>query len=50
MSMSCEISVPCGECRKAHPFTAWEMLNVTLDEEAKQRLLEGELTLFRCPD
>jgi hypothetical protein len=49
MSMPRQVSVTCEQCAKQHPFTAWDSLNVTLDRDAKDQLLKGELTRFKCP-
>ena len=50
MSMPRQVSIKCEQCAKVHPFTAWDSLNVTLDRDAKDQLLKGELTRFKCPD
>lgn len=49
MSLPKETTVTCDQCHKAHPFTDWESLNVTLDAECKQQLLKGQLTQFTGP-
>jgi hypothetical protein len=50
MSLPQQIPITCEQCRKEHPFTAWQSLNVTLDPDTKQQLITGELTRFQCPD
>ncbi len=48
MSMPHETTVTCKRCGTTRSFIVWESLNVTLDREAKQNLLKGELTRFTC--
>lgn len=48
MSTPHETTVTCQGCNATQSFTVWQSLNVTLDCDAKQRLLTGELTRFTC--
>lgn len=40
--------LPCPTCGAKAETTIWSSLNVTLDPEAKEDLLRGELNLFQC--
>jgi hypothetical protein len=42
--------IKCPECDTAHRFTIYDSVNVALDSSLKDRVLSGELILFRCPD
>jgi hypothetical protein len=48
MSMPRETPVDCGGCGQSQLFLEWVSLNATLDKEAKDKLLAGELTQFLC--
>lgn len=49
MSSPTIIEVTCNACGTPAHFTAWESLNASLNPELRQRLLDGELTRFDCP-
>lgn len=48
MSRPTQHTLTCRNCGREQEFIAWDSLNVTLDPEAKGRLLRGELTRFVC--
>jgi hypothetical protein len=48
MSLPQQTTETCRECGDTQPFTIWQSLNVTLEREAKEKLLNGELTRFNC--
>jgi hypothetical protein len=45
-----EQNIRCPACNAESPFTIWRSLNATLNPEAKQSLVAGELLRFTCPD
>ena len=49
MTDSFQQNVRCPGCNTEAPFTIYRSLNVTLDPDAKQSLLSGELFRFTCP-
>lgn len=49
MSLEKTEMITCPDCGKESEFVIWKSLNSTLDPEAKQRLMSGELFAFKCP-
>lgn len=48
MSRVTKETVTCRDCLHEQDFTAWLLLNVTLDPDRKADLVSGRLTLFTC--
>ena len=40
----------CPECDSEQEFTVFDSVNVSLNPKAKERLINGELTIFTCDD
>jgi predicted RNA-binding Zn-ribbon protein involved in translation (DUF1610 family) len=38
----------CPECGFEKEFTVYDSINVSLDSDAKEKLINGELTIFTC--
>jgi hypothetical protein len=48
MSIVRTVDIKCPRCGIEVPTTVWNSVNVSLDPEAKERLLAGKLNLFHC--
>lgn len=48
MSIEEPVEVECPDCGEWQKTTVWRTLNATLDPEAKDALLRGEINVFRC--
>jgi len=48
MSIERKEIISCPSCGKKSKFTMWDSLNADLDPEAKQKLINGSLLIFRC--
>src|SRR6266496_2023303 len=48
MSLSRQETIHCSACGAEQAFTLWGSINVTVDPKLKQRLLNGDLSTFRC--
>jgi hypothetical protein len=48
MSRLTQEMITCPRCGEAQRFAVWSALNPALSPEERRRLLEGELTAFRC--
>jgi len=40
----------CPECGSEQEFEIFDSVNVSLDPDAKQKLINGELTIFTCDE
>ena len=40
----------CPECGSEQEFTLYDSINVSLDPDAKEKLVNGELTIFTCDE
>ncbi len=49
MSMEHEERVTCRKCGEESDFVVWQSLNATLNPEAKEKLMTGELFQHQCP-
>lgn len=50
MSRISEVKVTCSKCQKESDFQIWQSINVQLDPEMKEKVLNGEAFLFKCPE
>lgn len=50
MSKRNTVKITCPKCKKESDFLIWESINILLDPEMKERILNGEAFLFKCPD
>ncbi len=50
MSKVNTVKVTCPKCNKESDFKIWESINVQLDPEMKDKVLNGEAFLFKCPE
>lgn len=48
MSLPRQIEVTCSDCGSTQPFTTWQTLNAQLNPDAKEALMQGELTRLTC--
>lgn len=48
MSQQFPIEINCPKCGVKQTTIVWASLNATVDPEAKQALLRGEINIFRC--
>lgn len=48
MSHPSEQTIQCPGCGREQSFVVWDSINVTLDPDLKTKLINGELTQFRC--
>lgn len=48
MSVHEKIEVTCPSCKAVQNFTVWDSINATASPPLKTRLLNGDLTLFKC--
>jgi len=42
--------ITCPECGKKSDFTVWDSLNTMIDPEEKEKIINGELFRFTCPE
>lgn len=50
MSKRNTVKITCPKCKKECDYLIWESINIQLDPEMKERILNGEAFLFKCPD
>jgi hypothetical protein len=48
MSMANTIKLSCPKCKNTQEVVVWESLNVSLDPELRNKLVCGEINIFRC--
>lgn len=50
MSKHCVVKATCSKCNKENDFTIWQSINVQLNPEMKEKVLNGEAFMFKCPE
>ena len=50
MSMHCVVKATCSKCNKENDFTIWESINVQVNPEMKEKVLNSEAFMFKCPE
>lgn len=48
MSLEKKEVIKCPKCNKESDFTIWNSINVSLDEEVKEKVLNGDIFNFKC--
>ena len=42
--------ITCPKCQKDSEFVMYDSVNVSLDPEDKEKIIDGSLFLFKCPE
>ena len=42
--------ITCPQCQKDSEFVMYDSVNVSLDPEDKEKIIDGSLFLFKCPE
>lgn len=50
MSKRKSVKITCPKCKKESDYQIWESINVQIDPDMKEKVLNGEAFLFKCPD
>jgi predicted RNA-binding Zn-ribbon protein involved in translation (DUF1610 family) len=48
MTLERSIKIDCPKCGINQTVTIWDSINVTEDPDLKEKLLKGEINIFRC--
>lgn len=50
MSKHCVVKATCSKCKKESDFTVWQSINVQINPEMKEKVLNSEAFMFKCPE
>ncbi len=50
MTVKMDVEIECPKCGKKSETVVWSSLNATLNPEDKNKLIQGQINVFHCPN